>query len=161
MGTAGNESSPYSTFPRVRHLLYACLLAGLGGIRLPLGPPAIIDSLDPCAPSDVAPLPPDLLHVASTSHLPDETGWHRGACTCHNSSTRHDGPNAINHLHKVSTDGTRLEATLFAGKEAPQWPRGLRRLPRRSSPTSRSMGARVAHPPKTNQLPRVGSGATE
>jgi hypothetical protein len=39
-----------------------------------LGPSAIVDGLDPHAPSAAAPLPLDLLHVASTSYLLDEVG---------------------------------------------------------------------------------------
>jgi len=79
----------------------------------------------------------------------------------HNSSTRHDGLDAINRLRKASVDGMCPEATPSASKEAPQWPWGLRRLPRWSSPTPRSTGDRVAHPPKTNQLPRDGLGVTK
>ena len=77
---------------------------GLEGIRLPLGPPAIIDGLDPRTPSVMAPPPPDLLHVISMSHLLDEVGRHGGAH--HNSSSRHDGLEAINHLRKMSAEGT-------------------------------------------------------
>jgi hypothetical protein len=44
---------------------------GLEGIRLPLGPPVTINGLDLCTPTTTPP-PPDLLHVAPTSHLPDE-----------------------------------------------------------------------------------------
>jgi hypothetical protein len=46
----------------------------------PSGPPGTIDSSDPHAPSAVAPSPLDLLHVAPTSRLPDETGRHGGVC---------------------------------------------------------------------------------
>jgi hypothetical protein len=53
--------------------LCACLLTRLGGIRLSLVPPAIINGLDPRAPSATAPPPPNLLHMALTSHLLDET----------------------------------------------------------------------------------------
>jgi hypothetical protein len=53
----------------------------LGGIHLPLGPLAIIDGLDPCAPSVVAPPPLDLLHMAPMMRLQDETGWQGGART--------------------------------------------------------------------------------
>ena len=102
---------------------------------------------------------PRLPHMAPTSHLPDEGGWRRGACL--NSSTRHDGPDAINNLCKTSTEGTCPEATTPTGREAPYWPRGLHHLPRWSNPTPRTMAARVEHPQKTNQLPRVGSGSAE
>jgi hypothetical protein len=116
-----------------------------------LGPPATIDSMDPRAPSTTAPPSPDLLHVAPTSHLPDEVGQRGGACL--NSSTRHDGPDAINYLHKMSAKGTCLQATTPANREAPQRLQGLRQLPKRSNPTPQSMGARVTHPLKpTNSL---------
>jgi hypothetical protein len=149
--------APLST-TRAAHSVHASLW-DMGGSGFPRGPSAIIDGLDPHAPSVVAPHSPDLLNVASTSHLLDETGRRGGAR--HNSSTRHDDPDTINHLCKTSMDGMCLEATLSAGKEAPQWPWGLRRLPRRSNPTPRSKGTRVVHPQKTNQLLGVGSGATE
>ena len=71
----------------------------LEGIRLPSGPPAIIDDLDQHAPSAMAPPPLDLLHMALMFHLPNKVVWHRGAR--HNSSTRNDGPDAINYLHKM------------------------------------------------------------
>jgi hypothetical protein len=52
----GNDpiTSPRSTFHQARHPLCARLLTGLKGIRLPLGPPAAINVLDPRAPSVVA-----------------------------------------------------------------------------------------------------------
>jgi len=139
--------------------LHAHLLRGLEGIRLPLGPSTTIDSLDLHAPSAVAPPPPDLLHVASMSYLLDKVGWHGGACL--NSSTRHDGLDAINRLRKTLVEGMCLEAATPAGRVAPHWPRGLHHLHRRTNPTPRTMATRVQHPQKTNQLPRVGSGATE
>ena len=89
--------------------------------------------------------------MAPMSHLLDEVGWRGGARL--NSSTRHDGLDAINRLRKTSVEGTCLEAATPTSREAPQWPRGLRQLPRRSNPTPRSMGAQVEHPPKpTNSL---------
>jgi hypothetical protein len=95
--------------------------------------------------------PLDLLHVAPMSHLPNEVGWCGGACL--NSSTRHDGPDAINRLCKTSAEGMCPEAATLAGREAPQQSRGLRQLPRWSDPTPRMMGARVDHSPKpTNSL---------
>ena len=119
------------------------------GDPTPLRPTGHHQWLDPHTPSAMASPPLDLLHMAPTSHLPDETGRRR----CHNSSTRHDNLDAINHLRKASADETCPKAIPFTSKEAPQWPRGLRRLPRRSSLTYRSTGARVAHPPKpTNSL---------
>ena len=43
----------------------------------------------------------------------------------HNSSTRHDGPDAINHLRKALADRMCLEATPFTGKKVPQWSQGM------------------------------------
>jgi hypothetical protein len=54
--------------------------------------------------------------LAPMSHLPDEMGRRKGAC--HNSSTRHDGPDTINRLCKTSVDGTCPEASPSTGKEA-------------------------------------------
>ena len=96
---------------------------GLEGIRLSSDPLATINGLNLRTPSVVAPPPLDLLHVAPSSHLLDEVGWRWGACL--NSSTRHDSPDAINHLRKTSAEGTCLEATTFADREAPQRPLGL------------------------------------
>jgi hypothetical protein len=100
-------------------------------------------------PSTTAPPLLDLLHVALTSHLPDETGRHGG--TRLNSSTRHNGPDAINHLRKASTDRTCPEAAPSASKEAPQWPQGLRWLPRCSSQTP-DRWALGWHIPQNNSL---------
>jgi len=102
--------------------LRALLLAGLRWIHPPSSPLAIINGSDPCTPSATAPPPLDLLHVALMSHLSDEIGWHEGMRTHHNSTTRHNSPDAINRLCKASLDGTCPEATPFIGKEAPQWP---------------------------------------
>jgi hypothetical protein len=68
-----------------------------------LGPPAIINGLDPRTPSATVPPPLDPLHVALTPHLPDE-------------------------ICKVLANGMHPEPTPFVGKKAPQWPRGLRWL---------------------------------
>jgi hypothetical protein len=79
-GGIDNESSPHSTFYQARRPLRACLLVGLKEIRLSSGPPVIIDGPDPRAPSATASPLPNMLHVASTFHLPDEVGRH-GKCT--------------------------------------------------------------------------------
>jgi hypothetical protein len=78
------------------------------------------------------------------SHLPDEVG-RRGSAR-HDSSARSSALGAINCLHRALADGTCLEAATPANKEAPQWPRGLCRLPRHSNLTPRLTSARAARP---------------
>jgi hypothetical protein len=90
---------------------------GIEGIRLPSGPPTIMDGLDPRTLGAMAPPLPDLLHVASTSHLLDKVRWDEGAH--HNSSTRHDGPDAINCLRKKLVEGMCLDAATPTDREAP------------------------------------------
>jgi hypothetical protein len=133
------------------------LLARFEGIQLPLGPLAIIDGLDPRAPSVVAPSPPYLLHVASTSHLLDEVGWHRGA---HHNSSRHDGPNSIDRLCKPSVEGMCLEATTSPDREA-STASGAVLAPQTKQPDPSIDGRSGNVPPKTNQLPGVGAGAAK
>jgi hypothetical protein len=71
--------------------------------------------------------PLDLLHVALMSHLLDKTGLRGRAC--HNSSTRLDGPDAINCLRKTSVDGMSPEAAPSTGKGAHSGLRGYTSSP--------------------------------
>jgi hypothetical protein len=157
----GEPLPPYRPDPvgptHIRRLLRARLLTGIEGIRLPSGPPTIINGLDPCAPSPRAPPSPHLLNVASTSHLPDKVGWCGGA---RNNSSKHDDLEAINCLCKTSVEGTCSEATTPADKEALQRPQGLSSsLDGATRPLID--GCSGDAPPKTTQLLGVGAGAAE
>jgi hypothetical protein len=113
---------------------------GHGRICLPLGPPAIINGLDPRTPSATVPPPLDPLHVALTPHLPDEIG-------------RRQPP-----MQGVSEWDAPITHPL-CWQEGPTMASGAALAPRWSSLTPRPTSAWVAHTPKTNKLPRVGSGA--
>jgi hypothetical protein len=102
--------------------------------------------------------PLDLLHVAPTSHLIDEVGRCRGARL--NSSTRHDGLDAINYLDKTSMEGRCLEVATSAGRKAHN-SLGTTLAPQMEQPDPLIDGCSSGASPKTNQLPTVRSGATE
>jgi hypothetical protein len=108
------KSSPCSTFRQTRCPLCACLLTGLEGIQLPLGPPGFINDSNPCAPSAMASPPLDLCHVAQrpVSQMTQDGGARQ------KSSNRRDR-DTINHLHGTLEEGVLLEIALPASKEAP------------------------------------------
>jgi hypothetical protein len=79
---------------------------------------------------------------------------------CHNSS-RHDGPDAINHLRKASADRMCPKATPSLARRPHNGLRGCAGSLDGAALPLDQWGTRVAHPPKTNQLSGVGTEAAE
>ena len=98
-----------------------------------------------------APPLPDLLHMAR--HPISQMKWDGAGVHAiippPGTATR--APS--NCLLKASAEGTCLEATMPADKEATRRLRGLHQLPRQSNSTPRLMGARVVDPQNQLTLP--------